>query len=261
MTFAFAGCGDKPAGVNSSLNGVYYLTDESYEKIIRDEAKRYGLGEDWVRGVLDGGDGGDYSIAVCPKEQYYCVVVDNGLNCVQGVGTLYSLEADGDEYKCSPKVESGARANCRFQNGLLSLTIGEEVLSFERNDAYELREQPQKLASLAPSAREEVSNDGRIVTFFWNYKSEYGNSGMAIEIKKATDSEYKTVKVEYWYYNMYVAEFRADDFEYGKNYIRLYNLGTPAITRDNEIVVYQNSDYTEYCFEKNSDNSLTFSKI
>lgn len=265
IAFAFVGCGKNDADnkqdeLPTEIDGAYFLTDESYEKIIRDIAKQFSLDEAWIKGVLNGGDGGDYSFALRPQTYYYCVIVGNKLTYSSGVYTVYNLQPAENGYKGVTPVENDRQIECSFKNAVLNLTISEETYSFKKRDGYTLSENGIKFSKLNDYDRAYVSEDASSIDFQWNYLSEYGWFGMAVEIKTATASEYKTEKIEHFFQNMYIAEFGKDDFEYGKNYVRFYNLGGPTITNTNEIVVYENSDHIEYCFEKSSDNKLTLSE-
>lgn len=254
MVFGVAGCKsgnpnhnleDNAQSSGSTIDGAYFITDESYEIFVRNCASQIGAGEQWITDVLKGGDGGEWHYMIRPQSWFRCVIADNKITVSNIEDTVYCISNDGNIYRGNSIAQT---ISFWFSDDILYLSDKNETLQFSKDNSY------QKLTNevIALGAPQNVTvNSGgegsNYVTFSWNYQSGYGKFGAAVEIKTANSQEYKAVqKIERAYMNMFVVELDEYNFQTGVNFVRLYHIGGPSITNDHSIIVNKNSDYTTF---------------
>ena len=239
--FSIVGC-EKQALCGDSV-GAYFITDESYEDYVRNCAVQIGADEQWVSDVLNGGDGGEWHYMIRPKSWFWCVIADNQITVSNIEDTVYDISNDGNTYQGSSITK---KISFWFDGDILYLNDNNETLEFKKDSSYQ-RAETEALALGAPQ-NITVNSGGEglnFVTFLWNYQSDYGRVGAAIEIKTSGSQKYKTVeKIERVYMNMLGVELDESEFEVGENWVRIYHIGGPSITNDHSIIVNKNSDYT-----------------
>jgi len=248
MMFGISGCRQDDEPIEELCGdsvGAYFITDESYECYVRKIAVDIGADEQWVSDVLNGGDGGEWYFLIRPKSWFWCVIADNQITVSKIEDTVYDISIDGSAFQGRSLINT---ISFWFKDDVLYLNDNNETLEFRKDSSYQGTETKQ-IAFAAPKDITVYSGGKGLnfVTFEWSYQSDYGYFGAAIEIKKSGSQEYKPLAIiERVYMNMLTVQLDESNFEVGVNWVRLYHIGGPNITKDHSIIVKKNSDYVTY---------------
>lgn len=144
-----------------------------------------------------------------------------------------------------------------FEGNKLCIDYDGQTVEFKKDKAY-MPVEGEAVTLNSPQNIEVNIGTGGYVQFQWNYQSDFGNFGAAIEIKTASSQEFETVKmVERVYMNMFTVQIDCSNFETGENYVRLYHIGGPDITNNKSIKLYEDSDYAVYCVIVDDSERIT----
>lgn len=243
--------GVAPKQSESAGEGAYFFTDESWEAHVRRAAEEVGADENWVESVLnDSYVYGEWEYTIRPKEFYWCVLINNQITVAALTEEVYRISREGDIYRGDAV---GGSMSFWFQNGDLYLRQGEETLRYSKDDSYRLAENTRNLTAPHDIQINCGGEELNFVHFMWNYESGYGTHGVGIDVRKADEDEYCTIKVEQVWMNMFVAQFDKSQFSEGENWIRLYAVGGPTIRNDNTMTSLKNSEYALFCVTVKGD--------
>ena len=224
--------------------GAYFITDESYEKYVRDCAASVGADEQWVCAVLQGGDGGPWHDLIRPQSWFWCAIAQNRMTVCMMEDTVYDISADGEVFQGS---SISGTISFWFNGDILCIRDGEQTIEFEKDGSYRQAEKEVVLRSpqnIRVSSGEEENGS---VLFQWEYRADYGRVGAAIEIQKPGSREYVPIKkIERVYMNLFTVQLDGSYFDVGENHVRFCHVGGPSITNDHYIVVNEDSDYVTY---------------
>lgn len=249
---------EEEQSANGSIDGAYFITDESYECYVRNCAAQIGADEQWITDVLNGGDGGEWHYMIRPQSWFRCVIADNQISVSKVEDTVYDISSDGSNYQGTSIIQT---VTFWFDGDILYLKDDNETLQYRKDSSYQrteaiILEAPQNVT--VHSGGEGLN----FITFQWNYQSDYGRVGAAIEIKTSGSQEYKAVqKIERIYMNELVVQLDESNFETGVNWVRIYHIGGPSITNDHSIIVEKNSDYTVFCVTVSNNGSVKVEEI
>ena len=251
MVLSVAGCesdgmyenSDNEIEYDSIYNGAYFMTDESYEYYVRNCAAEVGVDEQWIADVLNGGDGGEWHYLIRPQSWFRCVIVGNQITVSNIEDTVYWIADDGNVFRGSSVTQT---VSFWFSDDILHLNENNVTLQFQKDNSYQRTETEATTLRAPQTVTVDCGGQGlNYVTFSWNYRSEYGTVGAAIEIKKSNSQEYEAVqKIERVYMNQFVVQLGKSYFETGVNWVRIYHIGGPSITNDHSIIVKKSSEYT-----------------
>ena len=234
-TFGIVGCsgaqdrdGEKESG--GDIIGAYFMTDESYKKL--------GL--------------------TSSANKFWCAIANDQITLSTGETTVYSISSEGNAFKGTSGIGTIA---FRFSGNTLVVDKDSLTMEFEKDSSYRLKEEPVIL-SAPQNVTVTCGGEGAgFVMFQWNYHSDYGIIGAAIEIKTPDSQEYVAFKkIERVYMNMFTVQLDSSDFETGENYVRFYHIGGPNITNDHSIIDRKNSDFAAYRVVVNDDGSVVVEK-
>lgn len=244
--------GIEPKEWDSLIDGVYRITDESWEAHIRMVAEEIGADESCVKSVLNGGSAGEWSFWLRPKNYYDRVILNNKITVSGGRDYVYQISREDNVYRGENATGS---VTFWFQDGDLYFEEGKETLQFYKDDAYQLTENIRTLS--APNdIRIDSGGEGLNFLFFqWLYESGYGTHGVGIDVKKANEDTYHTIKIEQVWMNQFVVQFDQSQFTEGDNWVRLYCIGGPQHWNDKTIMMLENSEYTLFCVTINGDKA------
>ncbi len=242
--------GIEPKEWDSSIDGVYRITDESWEAHIRMVAEEIGADESCVESVLNGGSAGEWSFWLRPKKYYDRVILNNKITVSGSRDYVYRIIREDNVYRGENATGS---VTFWFQDEDLYFREGKETLQFYKDDSYRLTENSRTLT--APN-HIRIYSDGEehdFVQFQWNYDSDYGTHGIGVDVRKANENAYQTVKIEQVYMNQFVVELGKSKLAEGDNWVRLYSIGGPQHWIDNTMTMLDNSEYTLFCVTINGD--------
>ena len=246
--FGIAGCGTTPQEPIQELCGenvgAYFITDESYEQYVRACAAQAGVDEQWISDVLQGGDGGDLHDLIRPQSWFWCVIAGNQITVSEIYNTVYDISADGTGFRGESAIKT---VSFWFEGDVLHLQDNNRTAEYKKDNSYQ-RDVTKDVRLGAPKNIDTDCGENSIyVTFRWEYQSEYGTVGAAVQIKTPHAKEYETVNpIERVYGNTLVIEIQKSKLETGENSVRIYHIGGPSITNDHSILVQKNSPYATY---------------
>ena len=260
VLFAMAGCAP---GKNEQPQeelcgdsiGAYFITDESYEVYVRECAADVGADEQWVSEVLQGGDGRQWHYLIRPQDLFWCAIANNQITVCMMEDTVYDISADGDVFQGTSITET---ISFWFSGDILCIQDGEQMIEFEKDGSYRQTGEEVVLRSPQNIHISDGAEESGSVIFQWEYLSDYGRVGAAIEIKHPDSQEYVPVKkVERAYMNLFTVQLDSSNFETGENYVRLYHIGGPSITNDRFIVIKETSGYATYRVIVDENGNIT----
>lgn len=242
----------EPQEWDSTMDGVYYITDESWEAHIRTVAEQVGADASCVESVLNGGSAGEWSSDLRPKNYYWCVILNRKITVGVDIRSfVYQISQEDNVYVGSTVNQS---VTFWFQDGDLYLPYGKETLCLRKDDSYRLTENTRTLA--APKEIEIVSSGEEGLDFFhlrWNYDYDYGTLGVGVDVKKADEEVYRTIKIEQVWMNQFVIQLDKSQFAEGDNWVRLYSVGGPYFWNDKTMALLENSEYALFCVTVKGD--------
>lgn len=256
--FGVSGCSEDYEPVEELCGdsvGAYFITDESYERYVRNCAAEIGADEQWISDVLNGGNGGEWHYMIRSKSWFWCAIADNQITVAEIYKTVYDISVVENEYIGSSITKT---ISFCFVGDILCLNDNGEITEYKKDASYQ---RTQTRATTLSAPKNITADSGEkgydFVGFHWDYQSGYGTVGAAVEIKKAGSDEYKTFeKIERVYMNMFVIQLEKSQFEVGENLVRIYHIGGPSITNDKFIIVNKNSAYVTYRVIVNNDGSV-----
>lgn len=233
--FGIAGCAntqDPAETFDGNLDGAYFITDDSYEKI---NASR-------------------------PENMFRCVIANDKMMLSgreNNVCYIYDIAPESDGYFKGASITG--TISFWFEGNKLCIDYDGQTIEFKKDKAYMLIEGEAVTLNSPKNIEVSIGIEGLgYVQFQWNYQSDFGNFGAAIEIKTASSQEFEAVKkVERVYMNMFTVQIDCSNFETGENYVRLYHIGGPDITNNKSIKLYENSDYAVYCVIVDDSGRIT----
>ena len=257
--FGMAGCSpskdEPPEEFCGDAVGAYFITDESYEKYVRDCAASVGADEQWVCAVLQGGDGGPWHDLIRPQSWFWCAIAKNRMTVCMVEDTVYDISADGEVFQGSSITGT---ISFWFNGDILCIRDGEQTIEFEKDGSYRQAEKEVVLRSpqnIRVSSGEEENGS---VLFQWEYRADYGRVGAAIEIQKPGSREYVPIKkIERVYMNLFTVQLDGSYFDVGENHVRFCHVGGPSITNDRCILVNEDSDYVTYRVIVDENGNMT----
>lgn len=263
ITCSIAGCGlgkqdrsrDPVKELCGDFVGAYFLTDASYERYVRNCAEQVGADNKWVLDVLNVGDGDEWHYMVRPQSWFWCVIANNQINVSNIVETVYDISVGENEYIGSSITDT---ISFWFKGDILCLNYNGKTMEYKKDNSYQRVETGDKILSAPKDVTVFGGGDGLcFAEFHWNYQSDYGTVGAAVEVKKAGSDEYETLnKIERVYMNMLVMQLDETQFEVGENLVRIYHICGPSITNDKKIILEKNSAYATYRVIVNDNGSV-----
>ena len=220
-------------------NGIYRITDESWKEYVLNYSKDIEVTDEWLQNAIDEGDTAEWSQIVRPRNYLYCTIAQNQISLSIPANYVYHIKKDTDVFRCEP-LNKGKDISFSLSGELLNVRFNEEeTYRFERI-AFKTEE---KFTTLAAPSEIEITQDDNGMTMMWNYRSGYGEFGVAAEVKPEGNEQYYPVRYASPYKNAFVLQFSEDDFQTGENLLRLYHVGGPCARKDNTIEVFANSSY------------------
>lgn len=219
--FAISGCANTQNPLDTfdgNYEGAYFITDDSYAEIN----------------------------AKTTQNMFRCVIVGNKMmlsGSENNVYYVYDIVHEGNGFFSGTSI-TGA-ISFWFEGSALCIDYDSKTLRYEKDKTYD-RVEGETITLNSPQNINSSSGVEGLgpVTFQWDYQSDYGYFGAAVEIKTKSSQEFVPLKmIERVYMNMFTVQLDCSNFETGENYVRLYHIGGPDITNDNSIIVYENSDY------------------
>ena len=225
---------------NESQNdGVYCITDESWKAHVRAVAERIGEDESWIENVLNGGyPGVQWKYDILPKTYYYCVILNNKITVSDSRSYVYQISRENNVYRGDAANMS---INFWVEEESLYLPQGKETLIFQKDGDYRLIENTRTLT--APKDIQISSGGEDFVFLRFEYDYGYGTHGIGIDIRKANENTYRTIKTEVVWMNQFVVQLDKAQFADGDNWVRLYAVGGPTIRNDKTMMMLENSEY------------------
>lgn len=227
-----AGCANTPSEIfDGDPDGAYFITDESYKNI---DASR-------------------------PQNVFRCVIAGDKMMLAGRENHVYDI------YDITPAGDASFRGNSitgtvsfQFEGNTLCMDQGGQTIKFKKDKTY-IRSESESIALAAPqNVKASCGGEGlNFVMFQWDYRSDYGNFGAAVEIKTANSREFTPIEVERVYMNMFTVQLDSSNFETGENQIRIYHIGGPDITNDHSIKVHESSNYVTYCVTVDESGKVT----
>ncbi len=267
ITFGVGGCSqdmqnqkqEPTENLDDGFDGAYFITDESYESYVRNCAVQVGADEEWVSEVLNGGDGGQWNYMIRPPRWFWCAIADNQITVSKIGDTVYDISICENAYRGNSVAKT---VSFWFSGDILHLSDNDETLEYKKDGSYKRAVTGEVALGAPQNITVQSGGEGlNFVTFKWNYQSDYGRIGAAVEIKTAGLQEYKPLgKIERVYMNEFTVQLDESNFEAGENQVRIYHVGGPSVTNDHSVIVRKNSNYATYRVTVNGDGSVTVQK-
>ena len=190
--------------IESENDGAYFITDESWETLVRTTAEAIGADENWIENVLNGGDPGEeWRHSIAPKNYYYCVIIGNKIMVAEFRNHVYRISRNDNIYRGEMADMS---LDFWFEEEELCLRKGNETLKYYKDDSYRLTEASRMLTAPKEIRIDSGGNGINFVSLQLNYDDGYGTHGIGIDIKKANENTYRTIKIEVVWMNQFVVQ-------------------------------------------------------
>lgn len=287
--------GIAPKESDKIQDGVYFITDESWESYVRttvskNEPEVYGVApkkgdemqggkyfianesgsgavpttttdksKDWVDSVISG------ELEVYGKfyKDLFKVVVLDGEVTIVRERKVYKIEQEDNLY--IGKILLFTR-NIWCKDDILYIKDKqrEETLQFKIDPSYKKSERAPFTIEAPQLDKDELKVDlkNNQITTHWGYDSStMGPYGMVIDLKKAGMNDFITIREERPFINRLTIELRLQWFLPGRNYIRISYMGGPVILDDKTYSRYEKSDYTTFSIDVSAEVNIEIQKI
>ena len=258
FTILLGGCSNKSEHFyDGKIEGAYFITEESYKNYVTHIAQSKGEDNNWIKSVLDGGDGGQWSYLIRPREYFYCIIVNGQINMSHVNENVYYFTLEDGIYK---GVSLNEQISFYNDENILHVKKGNITFDYEKDYDYVRKEDGDSILD-TPNGF-EYSSDETKAYFAIACGQNYGDIGLTADIKIAGQNEFLSTKIiERPYLNSYHFEFDINELAVGENFIRFYSLGSPTITNEKYIVLYKSSEFTIFKITLTEDKTLKIEQL
>ena len=247
--FSLCDCSNKnkPENWDGTLDGAYFITDDSYRSYVQDIADKYDKNALWVtRIVNDNFTEEDYGY-VESKRYFYCVIIQNKITTAFDM--TYEFTASENGY-----IGHMFYNEVSFYNdgNILHVTEYGMTLDYKKNNEFKRNKDMDDIYETPNEVTYEVGDELLYFQWWGGFHSDYAVG----EVKRPGSRDYEIIAIDHFYQNNFVIQPSISYFGVGENYFRIYHLGRPAITNTYDIVMHKDSKSIDYKVVKAQDNTI-----
>ena len=249
---SMAGCKEECDNV---LDGVYCLTNKGYKTYLERIAEAHHLGKTWVRSVINGGDGGDYSGYIVGQDFHYCCIIGEEITVSRQTSIPYTFYKEDDKYNGYfmnyYNVSFYREENFLYVDGLQY----KKDYRYKRNESLDYKLEP-------PREINDIYVNKDDVCFRYFPYEKCGDVGFCYEILKPAPLYCeKMIGYGTYYHGDYVVQIFRNELSNGDNILKIYHLGSVGCTNSYDLIKTENSDYVTYKVTVNEESIVGVSKV
>lgn len=239
--------GIAPQNTQQISDGVYVLSDDSWELYVRNCVRYSDEDEAWIENTIKN-ETGVLNEQLCnvgfwPKSFFSAVVVDNQITISNQRSIPYAISEKGNNVYNG--IIGQDSIEFFFLNDQLYVrSFNGFTWHFIRDSSYNLDEDNLVKIKCAAPKDIKVTVTEDVISFYWDYLSEYGRFGAVMEVEQANgtvDAHHLDV-----YMNNFATNVQLSELSEGENIVRIYHCGGPSTRSDEKMALFEQSDYVTF---------------